>query len=183
MPPAGKLTTPSKPPVTPEVQALEYTIGPGDVIQIDVWKEPDISTPSAVVRPDGRITAAMLGDIQVSGMTPEALRKSLTEQYDRLIRDARVNVAVREINSQKIYVIGEVRREGPIRLTGPMTVVQALAEAGGMTDYAKPKRIYILRVANGQQARVPFNYNAVVRGGRVQQNITLRSGDTVIVPR
>jgi polysaccharide export outer membrane protein len=92
-------------------------------------------------------------------------------------------VTVREIHSQRVYVIGEVRREGAIRLTGPLTVLQTLAEAGGLTDYAKRKKIYILRVQNGRQIRLPFDYDAVLRGERVEQNITLLPGDTLVVPR
>lgn len=162
---------------------LGYRIGPGDVLQIEVWKEPEASSPSVIVRPDGKVSLPMLGEVQAAGATPTELQDALTAQYRGLIREARVTVMVREVHSQKVYLIGEVRREGAIRLTGPLTVLQALAEAGGITDYAKRKRIYILRVAGGRQALLPFDYDAVVRGEKVHHNIVLLPGDTVVVPR
>jgi polysaccharide export outer membrane protein len=160
-----------------------YRIGPGDVLQIDVWKEPDASNPSVTVRPDGRISLAIIGEVQVAGRTPAELKATLSEKFGELIRGARVTVTVRDVNSQKIYLIGEVRREGLIRLAGPTTVLQALAEAGGITDYAKRKRIYILRIVNGRQVNLPFDYDAVVRGQKVDQNVMLVAGDTIVVPR
>jgi polysaccharide export outer membrane protein len=164
-------------------EPLTYRIGPGDVLQVDVWKEPDASTPAATVRPDGRITLPMVGEIQAAGLMPSELQKSLLGKYGELIKDASVTVIVREVNSQKVYLIGEVRREGPVKLAAPLTVLQALAEAGGVTDYAKRKRIYILRIADGRQAILPFDYDAVVRGEKVQQNVVLLPGDTIVVPR
>jgi polysaccharide export outer membrane protein len=164
-------------------EPLTYRIGPGDVLQVDVWKEPDASSPAATVRPDGRITLPMLGEVQAAGLMPSELQKSLVGKYGELIKDASVIVTVREINSQKVYLIGEVRREGPVKLVAPLTVLQALAEAGGITDYAKRKRIYILRTAGGRQAILPFDYDAVVRGEKVQQNVVLLPGDTIVVPR
>jgi polysaccharide export outer membrane protein len=160
-----------------------YRIGPGDVLQIDVWKEPDASNPSVTVRPDGRVSLAMVGEIAVAGLTPVELEARLADKFGTLIRNPRVTVAVRDANSQKIYVLGEVRREGSIRMAGPMTVLQALAEAGGVNDYAKRKQIYILRVMNGRQARLPFDYEAVLRGQKAEQNLRLQPGDTVVVPR
>jgi polysaccharide export outer membrane protein len=160
-----------------------YRIGPGDVLQIDVWKEPDASYPAVTVRPDGRISLPILGELMVAGMTPADLETVLTEKFAKFIRTSRVVVGVREPNSQRIYVIGEVRREGSIRLMAPMTVVQALAEAGGVTDYAKRKKIYILRSQNGRQQNLPFDYDAVLRGQKVVQNVLLLSGDTIVVPR
>lgn len=160
-----------------------YRIGPGDVLQIDVWKEPDASAAAVTVRPDGRVSVAMIGEVRVAGMTPTQLESVLSEKFGTLIRDARVTVTVREVTSQRIYLIGEVRREGPVRLTGPITVLQALAEAGGITDFAKRNRIYILRASNGRQMRLPFNYDDVVRGQKVEQNVLLFPGDTIVVPR
>lgn len=171
------------PPAKAENGFLTYRIGPGDVLQVEVWKEADASAPAVTVRPDGKISLPMLGEVQAAGSTPSELQEALTAQYGRLIRDARVTVMVREVNSQKVYLIGEVRREGAIRLTAPLTVLQALAEAGGITDYAKRKRIYILRVTGGRQALLPFDYDAVVRGEKVHQNVVLLPGDTVVVPR
>jgi len=162
---------------------LVYRIGPGDVLQIEVYKEPDASVQSITVRPDGKISMPMAGEVPVVDLTPAELEKTLSAKLGELIRSARVTVMVREVNSQKIYVIGEVRREGAIRVVGPMTVLQALAEAGGLTDYAKRHRIYILRTGAGRQLVLPFDYNAVVRGQKVDQNVVLHANDTVIVPR
>jgi polysaccharide export outer membrane protein len=162
---------------------LVYRIGPGDVLQIDVWKEPDVSSPSVTVRPDGRISVPMVGDVSVISLTPAELEADLRERFGSLIKEPRVTVSVRDANSQKVYIIGEVRREGPLRMTGPLTVLQALAEAGGVTEYAKRKDIYVLRLVNNQQMHFAFNYEAVVKGQKPGQNISLQPGDTVVVPR
>ncbi len=163
--------------------ANRYRIGPGDVLQIDVWKEPEASVPSVTVRPDGTISLPILGELRAVGLMTMDLQKLLCDRYGEVIRGARVTVMVREINSQKVYLIGEVRREGPIRIIAPLTVLQALAEAGGLTDYARRKKIYILRVIGEHRAILPFDYEAVVRGEKVEQNIVLHPGDTVVVPR
>jgi polysaccharide export outer membrane protein len=160
-----------------------YRIGAGDILQVDVWKEPDASVASVTVRPDGKISLVMIGEMDAAGLTPGELEGILAEKFGRVIRDARVTVTVREVTSQKVYVIGEVRREGPVRMAGPITVLQALAEAGGVTDYAKRNRIYILRMSSGRQVRLPFHYDEVVRGQNVEQNIRLYPGDTIVVPR
>ncbi len=170
--------------VTHDLRLLpDYRIGAGDVLSVEVWKEPDISARSVTVRPDGRISLPMVGELLVAGLTPVEAQAAATALFARIVRDTRVSVTVREIHSQRVYVIGEVRREGAIRLTGPLTVLQTLAEAGGLTDYAKRRKIYILRVQNGRQIRLPFDYDAVLRGERVEQNITLLPGDTLVVPR
>lgn len=173
----------SKTVAPPEAEPPAYRIGPGDILQIDVWKEPDASSPQVTVWPDGRISLPMVGALRVAGLTPADLEAALAGKFGTLIRDARVTVTVREVNSQKIYLIGEVRREGPVRLVGPITALQALAEAGGITDYAKRKGIYILRIVNGRQVHLPFDYDAVVRGRKVEQNVILIAGDTIVVPR
>jgi polysaccharide export outer membrane protein len=182
---AGRADQLNGPPTTGKSVAgpTLYRIGPGDVLQIDVWKEPDASNPSVTVRPDGRVSLAMVGELSVVGLTPSELEEALRQRFGALIKDARVTVSVREASSQKVYVIGEVRREGSIRMMGPMTVLHALAEAGGLNEYAKRKDIYVLRVANGRQVRFSFNYEAVVRGQKGEQNITLQPGDTIVVPR
>lgn len=166
-----------------EVVPDEYHIGPGDVLQIDVWREPDASSPTVTVRPDGKVSIRMLGDVSVAGLSPVQLEGLLGTKYRAFIRDARVTVAVKEINSQKVYVIGEVKKEGAVKLQGPLTVLQALAEAGGLTDYAKRKKIQILRTVQGRQYAAPFDYDAVVHGEHVEQNMILLPGDTVVVPR
>jgi polysaccharide export outer membrane protein len=120
----------------------------------------------------------------VAGLPTAQLGALLTEKYRAFIRNAQVTVAVKEIKSQRIYIIGEVKKEGAIQLDGPLTVLQALAEAGGLSDYAKRKKIYVLRGSQGQTRQsFGFNFDEVVRGNRMEQNILLLPGDTVVVPR
>jgi polysaccharide export outer membrane protein len=161
----------------------DYQIGSGDTLQISVWKELDVSVPSVVVRPDGRITVPLIKEVEVGGLTPRQAEKVITEKLSKFITDPNVTVVVAAINSKKIYVIGGARKEGPLPYTYGMTVMQALSEAGGLTDYAKRKRIYILRTENGREYRLDFNYDEVVKGQRMDQNILLLAGDTVVIPR
>lgn len=161
----------------------DYHIGEGDILHIAVWKEPDASVPSVVVRPDGRISMPMLKEVRVSGMTPVEAEKVITEQLTKFISAPDVTVIVSAINSKKIYVVGGVKKEGPIAYTYRMTVLQALSEAGGLTDYAKKKKIYVLRHENGRDYKLPFDYDAALRGERMELNIPLVSGDTIVVPK
>jgi polysaccharide export outer membrane protein len=160
-----------------------YQIGAGDTLQISVWKEQDVSVPSVVVRPDGRITVPLIKEVEVAGLTPRQAEKVITDQLSRFITDANVTVVVAAINSKKIYIIGGARKEGPLPYTYGMTVMQALSEAGGLSEYAKRKRIYILRTENGREYRLDFNYDDVVKGERMDQNILLLPADTVVIPR
>jgi polysaccharide export outer membrane protein len=161
----------------------EYRIGEGDIVQINVWGERDASVPAAVVRPDGMITVPLIKDVRVAGMTPAEAEKALTEQLLKQIKAADVTVIVNQINSKKIYVVGGgVKKEGPIPYTYRMTVMQALSEAGGLSDYAKRKKIYVLRTENGREFKLAFDYDAVLRGERMDLNIPLMPGDTLVVP-
>jgi polysaccharide biosynthesis/export protein len=165
-------------PSTPE----GYRIGAGDVLGISVWKEPDATVAAAVVRSDGKISIPLVKEVPVLGLTPTELERLLTERLSSFIHGADVTVVVKEIHSKKIYFIGAVKKEGPVALVSSMTVLQAIAEAGGLSDYAKPKKIYILRNVDGKQTRLPFDYQAVIRGERIEQNILLLPDDTIIVP-
>lgn len=160
-----------------------YVIGAGDVLQINVWKEPDASVPQVVVQLDGTVSLPMVRDIKVGGLTPVQLEDQLKKQYERFFRDPEVAVVVKEINSQKIYMIGAVRKEGPIVLKTPLNVLQAISESGGLTDYAKRSKIYILRSEGGRKVRIPFDYQAAIRGEQEEANPTLRPGDTVVIPQ
>jgi polysaccharide export outer membrane protein len=166
-----------------EPAEVGYRIGAGDVLQIVVWKEPDASVPSAIVRPDGKITVPLLQEVSVVGLTPLELGKLLTEKLQKFIRDAEVTVVAREINSRKVYLVGAVKREGPLMLQGNMTVLQAITEAGGLTDYAKRKKIHVLRTDNGTATRFPFDYEAVIQGKNMEQNILLGPNDMIVVPQ
>ena len=161
----------------------QYRIGAGDVLQISVWKEPDASVASAVVRPDGKVSLPLLREVDLSGLTPAQAEKVIMSRLTKFIPTAEVTVIVSAIHSMKIYVVGAVKKEGTIPYTYPMTVLQALSEAGGVTEYAKRKKIYILRIQNGKDYRLPFDYEAVLRGERMDLNVPLISGDTIVVPQ
>ena len=160
----------------------DYQIGAGDILQISVWKEPDASIPSVVVRPDGRIAMPLLKEVEVAGMTPRDAEKVITSGLSKFISGADVTVVVTAINSKKVFVMGAVKKEGPIAYSYRMTAMQAISEAGGLNDYAKRKRIYILRTSNGKNSRLPFNFDEVIKGQKMEQNIQLMPGDTLYVP-
>jgi len=160
----------------------DYQIGAGDVLQIAVWKEPEASVAGAVVRPDGKITMPLIKEISISGMTPTEAEKYIAGRLSDLIAGADVTVIVKEIHSKKVYLIGAVKREGPMAYTYRMNVVQALSEAGGLTDYAKRKKIYVLRTEKGKDYRFPVDYDSVLKGERMEMNIPLLPGDTIVVP-
>jgi len=171
-----------KPAATaPEPDApSDYVIGADDVLRISVWKEPDLSE-MLPVRPDGKISMPLLNDIPAAGLTPLQLKDSITEKLKKFIADPRVTVVVTAMNSQRIFVSGEVLHSGPIQLLPHMTILQALSQAG-FNQFANLKGIYLLRTENGKQERIPFNYKDVIKGNHPEQNIMLKPGDTVVVP-
>jgi polysaccharide export outer membrane protein len=158
----------------------DYIIGADDVLHISVWKEPDMNV-TLPVRPDGKISIPLLDDVQAAGMTPMQLGISIRDKLKKYIADPRVNVAVTAMNSQRIYVLGEVLHTGPMALLPNMTVLQALSTAG-FTQFANLKAIYLLRVQDGKQTKMPFNYREAIKGRGEQQSITLKPGDTIVVP-
>jgi len=161
----------------------EYRIGAGDVLEVDVWKEPEASTQGVVVRADGKITVPLVKEVEVAGLTTGELEKILEQRLAKFIPAAEVTVVVREVNSKKVYMIGAVRRTGPIKLDYPMTILQVLAEAGGVTDFAKKTKIYVLRHQGDKDIRIPFNYSQVIKGEHIEQNIRVLPGDTIVVPQ
>jgi polysaccharide biosynthesis/export protein len=173
------------PAPVPEVQAStpggrsDYIIGPDDTLRISVWKEPDMSV-NLPVRPDGKISMPLLDDVQAAGMTPMQLAGSIRDKLKKYIEDPRVTVVVTAMNSQRIYVLGEVLHTGAMPLLPGMTVLQALSSAG-FTQFANLKAVYLLRVVDGKQTKMPFNYKNAIKG-RIEQNITLKPGDTIVVP-
>jgi polysaccharide export outer membrane protein len=161
----------------------EYRIGEGDVLGISVWGEPAASVGSVVVRPDGIISMPLIKDVRVAGMTPAEAEKTITDLLSKQIRAADVTVIVSGINSKKVFFVGGgVKKEGPIAYTYRMTIMQGISEAGGLSDYAKRKKIYVLRNENGRQYKLPFDYDAVLRGERMELNLPLLPGDTIVVP-
>jgi polysaccharide biosynthesis/export protein len=158
-----------------------YIIGPQDVLDIDVWKEAEL-TRDVPVRPDGKISLPLLNDVQAAGLTPTQLSEELTTELKKFITDPQVTVIVTQINSQRVYILGEMTRPGAYPLLPGMTVLQALSSAGGFTPFANLKKIYILRTEGGKQVKFPFNYKEVVKGNNAEQNIVLKAGDQIVVP-
>jgi polysaccharide export outer membrane protein len=163
------------------VRPSDYLIGPEDVLGIVFWREPDMSG-DVTVRPDGRITIPVIGELQAAGKRPEELQAEIVAAASKYISGVNVVVVVRTINSRRIFVTGRVTTPGRYPLMGTLTVMQAIAVAGGLTEFADPKGITILRIENGQSRTLNFNYNDVSRGKSLEQNIQLRPGDTVVVP-
>jgi polysaccharide export outer membrane protein len=157
-------------------------VQPSDVLSVSVWAEPDLTLPQLVVRPDGAFSFPLVGDVNAIGKTVEELRRELVQQLSRVIPDAVVTVSVVEIRGNKIYVIGQVNQPGEFIVNPRVDVMQALSLAGGTTPFAATADIFVLRRDNEQQRRLPFNYDSVLRGRDLEQNILLRSGDVVVVP-
>lgn len=158
-----------------------YMIGPEDVLDVTVWKEPDVSRV-VPVRPDGRISLPLISDVQASGLSPEQLAAAVTERLRVFLNEPKVTVIVTAVNSQRVYVVGEVFRAGPFPLAPGMTVLQAISSAGGFTTFANVKKIHVLRMRDRKQIELPFNYREVLKGDKPEQNITLEPGDTIVVP-
>lgn len=173
--PAAAATTASS-TVNPD----KYVIGADDSLQVTVWKEPSFSG-SFPVRPDGMISMVMLGDIRAAGKTPTQLSDDITQRLKKYIQDPVVSVVVLGVNSQKVFLVGEVTHTGPIMMTPGMTPLQAIAAAGGLTMFANEKHIYILRGVQGKQQKIPFNYKKALKGDN-SQDISLQPGDTIVVP-
>ncbi len=171
----------SKSAAAPATTDPAYRIGPEDVLDIAVWKEPDVSRV-VPVRPDGRISLPLVNDVQAAGLTPQQLAGALTERLRKYLNEPQVTVIVTAINSQRVFVVGEVLRAGAFPLLPGMTVLQALSSAGGFTTFADVKKIHVVRVRNGKQLELPFNYRDVLKGDNPEQNIKLEPGDTVVVP-
>lgn len=159
-----------------------YLIGPADQLQILYWDNPKMSAEAVVVRPDGMISLPLLNDVSAVGLTPDQLREKVAKLATQFIEGPNVQVIVREINSRRAYITGMVGNPGFYPLVGPTTVLQLIATAGGLLEYAKTKDIRIVRQENGRQVAYRFNYNDVRQGRNLSQNIELRPGDTVIVP-
>jgi polysaccharide export outer membrane protein len=165
----------------PAIEDPSYLIGAEDVLHISVWREPEL-TNTVPVRPDGKITVPLINDVQAVGLTPMQLALSITEKLKKFVTEPQVTVIVTAINSRRIYIVGEVGRAGAFTLVPGMTVLQALSSAGGFSQFADLKSIYILRVENNKTLRFPFNYKEVIKGNRAEQNIVLKPGDTIVVP-
>jgi len=169
------------PRATDPVLPAGYVIGTDDVLSIVYWKDKDMSA-DAKVRPDGRIALPLINEVHAAGLTPEQLHAKLVEESKKYMEDANITVVVREINSRKAFITGEVNKPGPYPLTSPTTVMQLISMAGGLREYANAKNITIMRSEGGRQVALKFNYKDVSNGKNLSQNIELKPGDTVVVP-
>lgn len=176
-PPASKGTE-SMP--LPQANNATYIIGGDDMLAIHVWKEPDLTT-TLPVRADGMISMPLLNDVKAAGLTPMQLAADITEKLKKYLSDPHVTVTVTQMNSQRIYAMGEVVHAGSINLLPNMTVLQALATCG-FTQFANTKGIYVLRNENGAQKKIPVPYKKLIKGEAMDQNIVLKPGDTIVVP-
>jgi polysaccharide export outer membrane protein len=170
-------------PVAPASVTLPtgYVIGPDDVLAILFWRDKDMSAEVSV-RPDGRITLPLLNDVQAAGLTPDQLRLALMTAAAKYVEDPNVTVAVKAINSRKVFITGNVSKPGAYSLSAPTTVVQLIALAGGLLEFADRKKIIVMRTENGRPIAYPFNYKDVLSRKNLRQNIELKPGDTVVVP-
>jgi polysaccharide biosynthesis/export protein len=186
--PTAKPASPAAPQVAgPQVEgpavdtdATRYVIGADDSLQITVWQEPSVSG-TFPVRPDGMISLVLVGDIPAAGLTPMHLAHDITIKLKKYIQDPIVSVVVAAVRSQRVYLVGEVLKAGPIELTAGMTPLQAIAQGGGLSPYANGKHIYILRGPQGKQTKIAFNYKLALKGDN-RQDVPLLAGDTIVVP-
>jgi len=180
--PAPAASSDHAPQSPPGIRSDSYVIGAEDIISVDVWKEPEMSK-TVPVRPDGMISLPLIGEIKAAGYTPVQLQGILADSMKKMISDPQVTVVVEKIGSLNFNIVGEINRPGYFPLTRRMTVLDAIAMAGGFKDFAKTKKVYVLRTtANGTQERLPFNYKEVIAGKNPQQNIELQPRDTIVVP-
>jgi polysaccharide export outer membrane protein len=160
---------------------VDYVIGPEDVLGVIFWRDTEMSG-DVTVRPDGRITLPLIGELQAAGVTPDALKQQIQAAAKKYLSDANVAVVVRQINSRKVYITGMVTTPGAYSLAGPRTVMQLISLAGGVTEFADSSNITIMRTSGAKTTSHKFNYKDVSRGKNLDQNLLLRPGDTVVVP-
>jgi polysaccharide export outer membrane protein len=176
---AGQASSSANDPTPASQAGPTYVIGPDDTLYISVWKEPDL-TETLPVRADGKISMPLLNDVQAAGLTPMQLGAALTDRLKKYVSDPRVTIVVTQMNSQRVYVTGEVLHPGAMNLTPSMTVLQALSSAG-FTQFANTKGIYVLRNQHGSETKLAVNYKKLIKG-EGGQNIALKPGDTIVVP-
>lgn len=159
-----------------------YTLQPGDIVSVSVWQEPGLEQ-LVLVRPDGGISFPLAGDLKAGGLTIDGLADAIKQKLSKYIPDPVVTVTLQEIPGNRIYVTGRVNKPGDFPIVSrDVTVMQALAMAGGLTPFADEKNIKVLRKENGAQRSIPFNYKKVMRGELLEQNISLQAGDVIVVP-
>ena len=166
---------------TPDPAATTYRLQPGDVLQISVWKEQDLQS-EVLIRPDGGVSFPLAGDVTAAGRTVDEVRADLTTRIQHFIPDAAVTVALKASTGNKVYVLGKVNRPGEYSFNRPIDVMQALSLAGGMTPFASADHIRVMRRVGDKSTTVRFRYSQVAHGKHLEQNLQLKSGDTVVVP-
>ena len=159
-----------------------YTVKAGDILSIAVWKEPDLTSNTVLVRPDGTFSFPLVGQVDARGKSVQELQNLITERLKKYIADPVVTVSVQEVKGNKVYVIGQVTKPGEFVVNPSVNVMQALSMAGGATAFASLNNIIILRRSASGQVALPFHYNDVVHGKELQQNVELQAGDIVVVP-
>ncbi len=172
-------TAGSQPPAP--VAAEDYVIGADDVLSVVFWREKELSV-DAVVRPDGKISLPLMNEVMAAGLTPEQLRDRITKQASAFVKDPQATVVVKEVNSRKVYITGQVEKPGAYPLTTRLSVMQLIAMAGGLKEYAKSDRIVVMRLEQGREVRHRFDYKKVLEGKDDARNLEMRPGDTVVVP-
>jgi polysaccharide export outer membrane protein len=167
---------------TSAIKADSYVIGVGDGLLVSVWKEPEL-TKNVPVRPDGMITLPLIGEMKAVGLTPNQLQDQITASLQKVMSDPQVVVVVEAVNSLSFNIMGNVFKPGFFPLVRPLTILDAIALSGGFRDFAKEKKIYILRTdAAGKQEKLHFNYKQVIKGQNIAQNVMVQPGDTIVVP-
>jgi polysaccharide export outer membrane protein len=180
--PADKPARPTTAPDNSRVDNKTYVIGENDILDIDVWKEKEISR-AIPVRPDGKITLPLIGEIQASGMTPLQLQDDIAQRLKSFLANPAVTVIVSDPRSHHFNIVGQVAKPGTYPLSQSMTVLDAISAAGGFRDFAKETKIYVLRTKpDGSQERLPFNYKDAIKGKKPENNVILKPGDTIVVP-
>jgi polysaccharide biosynthesis/export protein len=159
----------------------DYVIGPEDQLSVIFFQDKDMSA-DVVVRPDGKISLPLINEMQAGGLTPEQLREKVSEEAKRFMQEPKASIVVRQINSRKVYITGAVEKPGTYPLMGPTAVLQLIAQAGGVKEYADSRKILIIRKETGRQITYMFNYKEVIGQKNMSQNIDLRPGDTIVVP-
>ncbi|NNG01197.1 MAG: polysaccharide export protein [Desulfobacteraceae bacterium] len=164
-----------------KAQNYPYELGPGDIVEISVWKDESLSR-TLIVPPDGVIAFPLIGDIKIKSMTIENLRSKVTQLLAAYIPDATVTVILVELKSLNAFVIGKVNKPGNYSITMDTTVIQLLSMAGGLNPFADENKIHIFRRINNKTIKIPFDYSQVLKGNNLEQNIVLKRGDVVVVP-
>lgn len=177
-PPAETATASTR--ATPPHVDENYVIGPLDVLTVNVWKEPALSG-NILVRPDGMISLSLVGDIQAANLTPLQLAGQISAKLKKYMQDPNITVVINQIHSKVVYMLGEVGRKGPIEMIPEMTLLEAISIAGGTTDYANTKKIYILRNEGGKHLKIPVRYKQALKGDQ-SCNLILKPDDTIVVP-